>query len=802
MILGRRWQIALGSSVLPLGFLEGARIIVGASFAWVDLALRLAFVLAILSAACTFRAHSRDHDPWFVPMAGMATAATGLVASVTYIVTHATPLAWVALIVFFASILELDTVLASGRNRAIAWVTHLGLAILAGIAPVAVSQIEARFSDEEFFVALEAMALAVFWLILRFVWRRFWRLDSFPGHFQFAFRRRWLGVCLVVAVSLGLVATVRAYQASFFSPHVPSFEGVSPAAPFLCGQSTQETETFDGKDVFRRLLARVEANPNKGTPEYGMLALGNRDGRWATEFRRSLLSEANHSLYTGPSNSVKSTQFDAAVRLYYLSRLKTMFPDLFTSEDDRDVRAWFAAVNRRALTVEWVDWMYGIAFSKLPEGPYENQENGAGLLALLQATGYAAPELAALNQDYLARNQRGWDARFRNTDDAIIYQPEWIENAFFQSLLTGNERRDNAKLAFEWLLLQALPDGSALRYNFPNGASLAPIAYLGASLLGDGRYIWLSGKALADVESRGGYLFAQPGVDQAVDLQGRAPGVGSCLLYGDSGLPNQAGPLAPDKIVFRDGWNDDAAYMLLNLRFTGWHRYNGTNTITLLHRTDSLVGDGAAGQPFGWLPVGRSLFRDKRIPRENLSGLLIERSGMSAVLYAIDGIGGPWAQDPPYYAWVEQFKTSATMDTSTTVLGDWHGWQHFRSIYFYHGGPIVVIDRARGPVGQRAGLMWRTAKAAEVADRRIQLSGSEGGAEMLLVPMGSGVVQQDPGQMLFLGSGDGHLDLATVFLAGEWVGAEASFVENSTPPTLEIQKGAKHVVVPTTDEQR
>ena len=77
-------------------------------------------------------------------------------------------------------------------------------------------------------------------------------------------------------------------------------------------------------------------------------------------------------------------------------------------------------------------------------------------------------------------------------------------------------------------------------------------------------------------------MFAQPGAERPLDLAGESPHVGSCLLYGDSGLPTQVGPLAPDKIVFRDGWTPGAAYLLLNLRFSGWHRYKATNTITLL----------------------------------------------------------------------------------------------------------------------------------------------------------------------------------------------------------------------------
>ena len=80
------------------------------------------------------------------------------------------------------------------------------------------------------------------------------------------------------------------------------------------------------------------------------------------------------------------------------------------------------------------------------------------------------------------------------------------------------------------------------------------------------------------------------------------------------------------------------------------------------------------GQPFSWLPVGRSLFRDKRIPRENLNGLVVEKTGMATVLYTLTGIGGPWAQDPPYYAEVVAFETGKEMDWAHIRLTGWLGW--------------------------------------------------------------------------------------------------------------------------------
>jgi hypothetical protein len=447
--------------------------------------------------------------------------------------------------------------------------------------------------------------------------------------------------------------------------------------------------------------------------------------------------------------------------------------------------------------------MYALAFSKWPEGPYENQENGAGLLSLLEAGNLAAPELSAANQDYLKRNRRGWTARFRNTDDAFIYQREWIANAYFQSLYTGQASSGNLALSFEWLLLQALPDGAPLSYNHPSRPSLAGNAYLGAVLLHDPRLVWLAGRALDYAVAQGKRIPAQPGAEQSVPLEGRSPTVGSCLLYGDSGLPNQTGPLAPDKIVFRDGWSEDDAYLLLNLRFTGWHRYKATNTVTLVYKGGPLASELQEGQAFDWLPEGRSIFRDKRIPRQNLNGLLIPRRGLDAVLYNLTGFGGPWAQDPPAYAEVIAFETGRDVDWSHTRLADWNGWQHDRWIYFnHHGGPLVVVDSAAGPAGSHAALAWHLLGRGLTPDGRIALGSGSHLAEAVLLSRDqvwseSNTVGKAIGNgfqnMIYYSPTGGQLQTVTVFLLDEWAGARVEVDDEWT--TLAISQGDAQITL-------
>ena len=185
-----------------------------------------------------------------------------------------------------------------------------------------------------------------------------------------------------------------------------------------------------------------------------------------------------------------------------MPRVRQALPRLFTEAELRTLTDWFGAINRRALTVEWVNWMYAVALARWPHGPYENQENGAGLLSVLISGGLEDPKLADANRMYLQQNPRGWLNRFRNTDDALIYQPEWLTNALFQAGYTGQPANRNRELAFEWLLLQALPDGRA-SYNHPAQPSIAGIAYLAAVELGDPRYIWLADLALKTAAAPG-----------------------------------------------------------------------------------------------------------------------------------------------------------------------------------------------------------------------------------------------------------------------------------------------------------
>lgn len=784
-------------------YLCGSSLIAETTQPWFNFFLGWIFSLSILIIAISLNLIIFELKIWKFVL--IIIGIVNLILWVLYFLSSSTSLAWIVTALSYALFIRIGSLLSAGRGRFLRLILHSLFALGIGLCTIALVQMETNFAEEEFFSAIQAFVVAGYWFVLLTLDKILERVYRRRKSELTFFNRPLLIGILCSSIIVGSIIFIRSYQLSFYPTQAPTYTGINSDTPFECGQLQPDTQIYDGQEVFDRIIQTLESNPHKSSPEYGMLAVSSGNFFWAEKFRESILEEARRGLYTKPAGSVKYSQYEASFRVYYYSLTIEQFPELFSPSEDKELRDWFTEINRRALTVELVDWLYAVAFSKRPEGPYENQETGAGLLGLLESQGLADPKRTLENQDYLSQNLNGWVKRFRNTDDAAVYQPEWINNAYYQSLYSETTNYDNIRLSFEWLLLQALPDGAPLRYNHIGSASFESLAYLGAKLLGDDRFIWLSGRALDYKNEKGSQIFPQPGVEIPTDLMGKSPSQGSCLLFGGSGLPNQIGPLAPDKIVFRNGWARDSAYLLLNLRFTGWHRYKATNTVTLLYQNGNLASDQMSDETFSWLPVGRSLFRDKRIPRENLNGLIVEKIGLSRILYELTGLGSSWAQDPPYYAMVEDFNTGIKMDSSTTMIDDWHGWTHKRRILFLHEGPIVVIDDAWGPERQTAGLSWNLISDEVLDNNRIQLRSGENPAQVVFLPLSSGVFEtveitpaqkEVPNVQLQYLSNDGYISLITLFLTEDWVGGQTQLMQGEDGLVLEIFTGDEYLELP------
>ena len=437
--------IWIAVSAIPATWLEAVRLIAGSPFTWGGLVARWALAACLLLVSWYTRPLPTGEAHFVWPWLGILVAIAGGLAAFYYVASGATAAAWLMVISLYVVLLGLERGLTSGGSAFWRWAARAFIVVLGGVIPLVLVQLETRFSEEEFFVALQGLALGVFTALLLLGQALLARWGPSPTQPSLRIRRHWIGLALAVVTLIGLGAAIRAYQRSFYPLEAPTYEGISEDSPFLCATIKSEPPEYAGEQVFQQLLAQVAAKPNPGPPEYGMLAVGTGEQRWAEAFRESILKEAGEGRFTAPAHTIKFAQYEAALRIYYLSVVERRYPDLFSPEEMDLLHGWAADINRRAQTIELIDWMYGLAFTKWPEGPYENQENGAGLLALLEAGGLAAPELSGANQDYLERNRRGWIARFRNTDDAFVYQPEWIVNAYFQSCLlyTSDAADDN-----------------------------------------------------------------------------------------------------------------------------------------------------------------------------------------------------------------------------------------------------------------------------------------------------------------------------------------------------------------------
>ena len=475
--------------------------------------------------------------------------------------------------------------------------------------------------------------------------------------------------------------------------------------------------------------------------------------------------------YTQPAGSVKWYQLLAAQTLYYYKTVSEIKPDLFTQADTEEINAWIEAINKRAQTDELVDWMYALAFSHKPVGAYLNQDIGAGLYALLNQLPATDTSWQDENAVFLNEHPRGWEQGFRVTDDALTYQPVWITNSYFQALLANQTINDNTIRSFDWILAQALPDADLQTYNFPSQTTLAPISLFGSVYLHDPNLLWLANRSIETIGENYNYA-VQVGSEMKIDeaLTTEVPQIGSCLLYGNSGLPEQTGPLAPDKVVLRNGWERDDLYIMLNLRFSGWHRYKASNAISLIYAGAPLVEEQYTQEAIPWLPTGRALVRDKRIQIEQLNTLLIKRVGLDAVLNTLNSWFGSYSQDPPYYADVEAFSTSPELDYSKTSTKDWHGWDFTRELYLFQDGPAVIVDKAQHSGNKSANIRWHlSADFEEVGSNRYD--SSQKNASLILLGQDAGQISSKPSDELLVvdyqSPESGQLELVTIVLSGE-----------------------------------
>lgn len=481
---------------------------------------------------------------------------------------------------------------------------------------------------------------------------------------------------------------------------------------FVCNRTD-----FENNDVYNKynkiyIINSLNRKKNKNIVDFLALYELSKNKKYALEVKKILLYELEINKFTNPANSIKSIQFDAAKRAFCYHKIRDI-ETLFSEDEDKRIITWFKNIADRIFTLEWVDYLYAIAFSRVPTGPYENQEIGVGALSILaEILSDQYPNEAQKCREYIDRYAVGWGGNFRNTDDSINYQAWWIYSTYLVAQFRPQHSwlsSENARKSFEWLLLQSPPNGMKLGYNDCNPKHTTDVMSLGAYLFRDGRYKWLAMKGLAESE-RIGDEWVSPlniGIMKWDDgVESERPQVGSCYLEGPGNLPHDPGASMPDKIVFRDGWNHDSLYALLNLRYSGWHKYKATNCFVNVVYGKPFVVEDHIAKKHAWLPAGRSYYRDKKIDRVRLNGLQVGLEGYELLIHELIGMGSPWAQDPPPYARLAYFDDDDIATISKTSVDNWRGWQTERISILIKGKFLAICDRAmRSKVGN-VSLIW------------------------------------------------------------------------------------------------
>lgn len=713
-----------------------------------------------------------------------------------YLNLKATWLAVVFMFFYFSYTFWIAILFTRRRMKLFNFLCLCGMALFTSYTIIGFYAVETNFSEEEFFLLIDGIILFIIIFSLFVSEYIIYNKVNFRLSGEIHINKILLKILLSIFIVIFTYWLIINYQKSYYfgDVSIPNKYFID-GNPFQCVSTKPSQLAYDGLSVHTKIIDAIIANPKKSSPEYGMLAISTGLDKWANKFHDSIMFEVNNLEFTQPANSIKVGQYDAALRAYYYPRVVEKFPTLFSPKEQKSIEEWFWKINKRALTIEWVDLLYATPLSYFPQGPYENQENGAGLLSLLEVNKLSDPSLSKLNRNYLYAKNRGWNSRFRNNDDAIIYQLMWITNAYFEHLYYGNVNEDNLRKSFEWLLLQAPPGGGLIQYNHPHSTDLTSIAYLAATLLNDGRFITLAGYNIDRVISQRGYLSAQPGIEYPINLKGQPIEDGSCLIFAESGLPTKVGPIIPDKLVVRSGWESNDSYLLMNLRFDGWHKYKGTGSVILYQNEAPIIKEVVNIEKIWWLPAGRSQERDKRIPRENVNGFVVEKMGLGKVLYYLYG-GSYWSQDPPITADITGLDKVEGGVSAGITIDNWNGWDQRRYTIQTDDGITIILDEANGTTKLRTGIYWHIYGSLSDKNNRINIGSYPYQGQIIFLSdhpekvtvTDSGAVTEMPNLTVLYKIDTSEGELITIILPKNWRGATARKIYKDGNTFIELMK--------------
>ena len=438
---------------------------------------------------------------------------------------------------------------------------------------------------------------------------------------------------------------------------------------------------------------------------------------WAQRFKAGLLDLVQRKAHTGGEGSVKYGQRIVMLWAMYYREITTRMPALFDDDERQRINDWFLDVAEAVFSPGWVDYLYAVPFRDDPDGPYLNQEIGAGLVAVLNDAVMASDraELKQKFQEFLENKSVGWRRNFRNQDDSLEYQDVWMGSAHaLYRYVDGMDPEKAPGLAygFEWLHSQLPAKPFPFNYGLPVDARPIDTLAIGAFILNDRHSKWLLDQHLLEIERHDEPF---PKELTALWLWREMPSAEfrprSVQLLGPTGYVFRPGALRPDKIVMHgraSAGGDGGMYALLSLRNNGWHRYPATNTVINLSLGDKrLLAEDIEYLRHKWLPKGRASHRDKKIDRSRLNGLMLARSGLDAWIGGMTGIYSNWRQDVPYFAETTQWARVAGVVFSKIELTDWDGLVQERWYLLEGDSYFLVVDRIADARTRNKAILWQ-----------------------------------------------------------------------------------------------
>lgn len=401
------------------------------------------------------------------------------------------------------------------------------------------------------------------------------------------------------------------------------------------GESTIFEHKYLKKEDFIKYLSGVE---NKNIGASGCLFLLSDNMEWGEKFKNELLAEAEARKFLDAGGSVKAWQYYVSERIYFYKKIIEKNPELFSLAENNIILSWLKDINEYSYKITLADYSYAYLFKQEPVGLYYNQEIGFGMLALFyDLFRDTNPALALKNKQYLDKYTVGWKNNFRNTDDGISYhQNVWIQNAYFLHKYAQIGSLNNAKLSFDWVVNQTpIQSGTHPNYNSLSKDSSINSMLIAASLLNDGKYKYLAENMILNDMSKNiapsSYIGLDLWDDNVISTQ---PEIKSYYISGPSGTNAKPKEIKPDKLVLRKIINNKELFILINLRSSGWHRYNGSGSVIMAKYGDKiLLQDDIIEKNHAWLPKGKAQHRDKKITNKEIGIWQPESRGMEKLFY-------------------------------------------------------------------------------------------------------------------------------------------------------------------------